>query len=698
MSIAETGAEPKKTRHGVHREEYHNEYSRRRLSMLANVAPIPKVVDRARRERCAASLLDFVLEYCGNLFERAPSAKLCDYALQMQAAIEGAGQIHVRMARGGGKTTLVKGVLAWGLVTGRLHYAVVFAASAQLAAAIVADVWGVFESGGAFAEDWPEVAWPIAQAGGLSQRFAAQHWNGQRTMMRKSRFEIVLPTLPGSACSGGVLVARGAGSKTRGLVRGKRRPDFVLLDDLQSREDAANAERIAKLSAWIDGDVQGLAGSRMLNAVMTSTPIVAGDLSEQYADPAAHPEWKLVEYRLLDGEPEHPDLWAEYAALWKSARQSGDMGFRDATAFYRSHRAEMDAGLDVLDPGNFDARLELSGIQHAQNLRLIMGDEAFRAEYQLEVRAAVGTLQITPALVASRLNGSLRGTMPPGTLQCVAFCDVNATVGISWACVAFGPRGVASVVDYGRYPGGGRRLVPEGVTEAETQRLIAAGLSETLRRLLDSTVPTADGVQERIAAVWVDAGWQRRVVQRVVTVFRQRTGRLVWASTGMAHDRYNPHGRHVIQRGDGVDHRALDGDRWFTHDADRWRERAQRAWLGEPMQSGTLSLPGSNAREHADFAAEICAENLAEKITDVRGMEHYFWTSRPGAGNHWLDAVTGCMAMGAWYRLLDDTAEAVNAIPAGSAAQSFTPAPAGPSRPQRAARRRVQRTFSPRML
>ena len=666
----------------------------RRLSALADIKPIPKVRDRARRERCAASLVEFAREYCGTVFERAPSAKLEDYARQIQSAIEGAGQIHVRMARGAGKTTWVKAALAWGLVTGRLHYTVVFAASAQLAAAIVADVWGVFESGGAFAEDWPEVAWPIEKAGGLPQRFAAQHYGGQRTAMRRNRAEIVLPTLPGSQCSGGVLVARGAGSKTRGLVRGKRRPDFVLLDDLQSREDAANVERIAKLSAWIDGDVQGLAGARLLNAVMTSTPIVAGDLSEQYADPAAHPEWKLVEYRLLDGEPEHADLWQEYAALWKSARQSGDMAFRDATAFYSAHRADMDAGLDVLDPGKYDSRLELSGIQHAWNQRLTMGEDAFRAEYQLEVRAAVGTLQITPGLVASRLNGSPRGTMPPGTIQCVAFCDVNATVGISWACVAFGPHGAAAVVDYGRYPGGWRRLVPEGVTEAETQRLIAAGLSETLRRLLDASIPTADGVRERIAAVWVDAGWQRRVVQRVVTVFRQRTGRLVWASTGMAHDRYNAHGRHVIQRGDGVDHRSLDGDRWFVHDADRWRERGQRAWLGEPGQSGALSLPGNDPREHADFAAEVCAENLAEKITDVRGMEHYFWTQRPGAGNHWLDALTGCMAMGSWYRLLDDSAEAVDAIPA----QSFGGVPAAQSRPRQAARRRIARTFSPPML
>ena len=674
------------------------------LSARNNIAPLPRVANRARRRRAFDSLADFAAEYCGVLFQHAPSAKLRAYADTLQAAIEGAGQVHVRMARGSGKTTWVKAALAWGLATGRLHYAVVFCASAELSAAIVTDVWGVFESGGAFAADFPEIAYPIARAGGLPQRFASQHWNGARTGMRKSAREIQLPTIPASVSSGGVLIGRGAGSKTRGLVRGKRRPDLVLLDDLQSRDDARNAARVRRLSEWIDGDVQGLAGARLLNAVMTSTPIVAGDLSELYADNAEHPEWRVVEYRLLEGEARAPELWAEYAEKWREARRNGDMAFRDATALYRAHRKEMDEGLEVLDPENYDRRVEESGIQHAQNLRLTMGAEAFAAEYQLAVRASVETVQITPPLVASRLNGSTRGTLPPGTVRAVAFCDVNAVAGISWACVAFGPHGLAAVADYGRYPGGGRRLVPDGATETETQRLIAAGLSEVVRRLLDARLPNPTArTEEKVAAVWIDAGYQQRVVQRVCTLFRSRTGRLVWASRGMAHDRFNSQGRHVVQRGDGVDHRALDGDRWFAHDADRWRERAQRSWLAEPLQAGSLSLPGNAPRDHAEFAEEICAEVLAEKITDSRGVTHYFWNQRPGAGNHWLDAVTGCIAMGAWYRLLDDTAEAVAPLNPGPLPR-VAPLPTGTQAAMNAPRRAIPpprkrpRFISPPML
>ena len=631
-----------------------------------DIGDLPPVSHPRRRARCSRSLALFAETYCSALLDHAPPPKLRAYIDTLQAAIDGAGQVHVRMARGAGKTTFVKCALAWGLATGRLHYAVVFCAAASLSANIISDVWGVFEGDPKFAEDFPEVAFPIAKAGGVAQRFAVQHQHGKRTLIKRSAREINLPVIEGAKSSGGILVGLGAGSRARGLVRGKARPDLVLLDDLQTREDARNATRVRQLSAWVDGDVQGLAGKRALNAVMTSTPIAAGDLSELYADGEAHPEWRVVEFRLLEGEPSAPELWEEYAQLWTEGRRSGDMDFKAATAFYAAHREAMDAGLDVLDPARFDARVETSAIQQAQNRRLTMGAEAFNAEFQLTVKASVETVQITPALVASRLNGFPRGTLPRGTVQAVAFCDVNAGVGITWACVAFGPRGVAAVVDYGRFPGGGVRLVAEGLTEQETQRRIAAGLSEVLRRLLDARLPTIGGNPEKIAAVWIDAGYQRRVVQNVCTVFRQRTGRLVWGAVGVAHDRYNQNGRHVVQRGDGVDHRALEGDRWFAQDADRWRERAQRSWLGEPMQPGSLSLPGNDKREHAEFSEEICSEVLAEKITDARGVSHYFWNARPGAGNHYLDAISGCIAMGAWYRLLDDTAETVSAIRASA--------------------------------
>ena len=292
---------PPVSRHGVHRDGYMAEYMAATVSARNDIGDLPDPSDPERRARCAASLCAFAEEYCSSILEHEPGPRLRLYAETLQVGIEGAGQIHVRMPRGVGKTTWVKAAIAWGLATGRLHYAVVFCATTELASAIIDDVWRIFEDD-AFAADFPEIAVPIAQAGGLSQRFAAQHQHGRLTRIKRSAREIHLPTIEGSPSSGAVLVARGAGAKTRGLVRGKRRPDMVLLDDLQSREDARNPTRVKKLVEWIGGDVQGLAGSRRLNAVMTSTPIVEGDLSCRYADAEEHPSWRLVEFHLVEGE------------------------------------------------------------------------------------------------------------------------------------------------------------------------------------------------------------------------------------------------------------------------------------------------------------------------------------------------------------------------------------------------------------
>lgn len=666
----------------------------RHVARRSDIGELPPPRDPERRARATADVVEFARAYCGSLLDHEPSEELAAYLHDLQHAIEGAGQVHVRMARGAGKTTLCKIALAWALCTGRLHYVVVYCASADLAAGILSDIWDLMETSDALNEDWPEVTVPIRAAEGLSQRWIAQHYHGVRTRVRRSSREICLPTIEGSPASGAIIQARGAGSKTRGLVRGRRRPDLVLLDDLQDRETARNPETVRALEEWIQGDVQGLGGARALNAVMTSTPIEPGDLSDRFADPELHSEWHLVEHPLIIDEPARSDLWASYDALWRAAQLAGDGDAAEATAYYAAHRAEMDEGARVLDPRNYDSRLELSGYQHARNLRLRMGPAAFAAEYQLTTRVREDAVAITPLLVASRVNGAPPLTLPPGTAQVVAFCDVNAGVGISYALLAAGPHQTAAIVGYGRNPSDGSRLVPRNAPDDETDRRIAAALSATLSHLLELRLATADGRSVRVAAVWVDCGYRRRTVLSVCALYRAQTGRLVYGSQGVSHRRYAAGAaRHVVQRGRDCDYRQADGEEWYAHDADLWRERAQRAYLAPPLSPGSLSLPGTDPRAHLPYAEELCAEILAEKIHRGRGEpEIYLWTQRPGAGNHYLDATTGALCMAAWYRLLDNV-DLLDA--AASAAAETAAALRSPLRPPAAPRAPGSRPLAP---
>lgn len=635
------------------------ERQRRFKARAADIGDIPPVADPARRERGRASLVAFAEAYCMDgaaaLLKRAPSPKLREYAETIQAAIEGSGLVHVRFPRGVGKTTWVKAAILWALSYGQLRYVVAFCANAALASAILTDIWNVVEFGEAYGEDFPEVAFPVRAAQGLPQRYGSQTVHGVRTAIRRTASEIRFPTVEGSAASGATILGRGAGSSTRGMVRGSVRPDFVLLDDIQTRKDAESERRRAVLADWVTGDVMGLGGDRLMNVVMTSTPIVAGDLSEQFADKSQHPEWRTTEYRLVSAWPEDETEWQRYDELWREAQEQGDPAFAAATAWYAAHRETMDAGVETIDPGNFDARLELSAVQHARNLLLSMGPEAFGAEYQLKTRTAAAELRVSPLLVASRVNGFPDGTLPPGVDSAVAFLDVNAADGISWSVVGFGPGQTAAVVGYGRFPGHGRRLVPEGATERDIQAGVAAGVAAVLDRLLAARFMPADGGREAsLVAVWVDVGYEQDAVLRTCARYRAMGFHAVHGCKGVSAQRYNPRGRHVVRRALGVDFRRVDKAAWFMQVSDIWKERVQRAFLAPPLARGSLSLFGAHPGVHRDFSAEICAEVLADKVKDSRGVDWYKWNMKPGARNHWLDTTSGCFAMASWYRLLDD--------------------------------------------
>ena len=671
---------------------------RRHVARMADIGPIPPVANPERRAAAEASLVEFGCRYCmGILLDREPSPRLVEYAERIQASIEGAGLTHVRFPRGAGKTTWIKVAIAWATATGRLRFPVVFAASQILASAILNDVWAVFESP-TFAEDFPEVSFPILAGDGSPQRWLSQSVQGVPTRVRKSSALLQLPTVEGAASSGAIIRARGAGASVRGLAQGSQRPDFLLLDDIQTSRDAESPARCRKLADWITKDVMGLGGRRLLSATMTSTPIRPGDLSDQFADAGLHPEWLTVETPLVRSWPRREDLWAQYAEIQREAVLAGETDYAAATAFYRAHRAEMDEGAEILDPGAYDAKLELSAVQHVHNLLISQGRESFETEYQLKPRTEEAAVRISSRLVAERYNGLPSGVMPRQTTDAVAFIDVNAKDGISWTATAFGPGQVAAILEYGRYPGNDRRLVPESASERAVQQGVAAGIAAVLSRLCAARYAREDGGDPaQLLGVWVDIGFEQNVVLTVCEDFRRRGFQAVFGCKGSSSLRYNSAGRHVLRRRFGVDFRRTEAGRWFMSVSDIWKERVQRALLAEPLQHGSLSIYGDSAALHRAFAEEICSEVLADKVKDSRGVDWYKWNLRPGAKNHWLDTSAGTFAMASWYGLLDDGETAAAGI-SGALAAPITVAQAEPEPAPVPVRARIPARRGPRLV
>ena len=654
-----------------------------RIARRTDIGEIPPCRNPARRAAAEKSVVDFGVSYClaapdsAGLLNRPPSPVIAQYARDLQSVIEGSGALHIRFPRGAGKTSWVKIAILWGLVTGRIRYAVVFAASAAQAQSILNDIWLVIEGSRTFLEDWPMVAYPVRCAEGLTQRFAGQRYTfvneagekvSERTAIQRTSKSITLPTIHGSAASGAVVMALGAGCATRGLVRGAQRVDLVLLDDVQTRATASSPVQCQKLSEWISGDVRGLAGASLLRMAMTSTPIRSGDLSEQFADPALHPEWRTVSYPLVISWPARDDLWEEYDALYREDIRRGDTSFRTACAFYAEHRKEMDEGGEVIDPSAYDTALELSGIQHARNLLITMGRSAFSAELQLSVINDEATIAVTPKLVASKVNGTPRYVLPRGTMKLCAFVDVNVVAGLSYVVTAFGPHQVAAVVDAGRYPGRNRRIVKENATERETEEAVAQAVYALVAKLRATTFTDEKGRKQKIGAIWIDNGYLGKTIEGVAELVRKRGFQNCYACKGYSNEYHNTNSKTVVAKGEGVDCRVLDGATWMTQNSDLSKESAQSAFLGVPLQPGTISLWGNDPLDHWELAEEICSETLTDKATSKRGVTMYRWSLRPGKSNHWLDALSGTLSMGRWYRFWDsgEVVESSNPPPPGA--------------------------------
>jgi len=132
-----------------------------------------------------------------------------------------------------------------------------------------------------------------------------------------------------------LIFPRGAGQQVRGVRWGKRRPDLIIVDDLEDPEAVASEEQRKKLKEWFFADV--------LNSIDRSVPwkvIYVGTLLHEnalLADLLVDPTWHAIEIDLCDDElnSNWPDFMTteDVKALYESYRVQGLLD-----VFYREYR------------------------------------------------------------------------------------------------------------------------------------------------------------------------------------------------------------------------------------------------------------------------------------------------------------------------------------------------------------------------
>ena len=540
-------------------------------------------------------------------------------------------------------------------MTGRHEFVVLIAANAEAAGELLASLKVELETNDTINADFSEVTGPIRALEGIVNRCGGQLVGEDRTHIRWTSREIVLPVVPDSPASGVVVRVAGILGRIRGMQFKRHdgrtaRPSLVLIDDPQSDESADSPEQCDKRLRVLAGAILGLAGpGKKISGLMPLTVIFPGDAADRILDAEAHPEWQGERMQLVYAFPTNEVLWAKYAELRNNSLRAGRQG-EEATEFYAANRAAMDEGAVVAWKERFNPD-ELSALQHAMNLK-IRNEDAFLAEYQnLPRRPDEGEkTMLTADEIAARLNRLPENLLPLDTLFLTLGIDVHDAL-LFYVLAGWAGDFTGAVVHYGTYPRQGR---PDFTTRkadpalgdvapgAGREAAILAGLNALTTDLLGREFQKEGGSVLRIGLTLVDHGY----LPDVVFQFARRSpyAATILPSRGQGIGaKARPMSEYVAREGERLGWNTITksatgrAGKHVIFDANAFKSFTHTRLGVAPGDRGALTLFGDRPDRHRLFARHLCGERPV-KVT-VGGRSVWEWSPVVGAENHYLDAL-----------------------------------------------------------
>lgn len=608
------------------------------LSIDSQLIEARKRINWRRRRRAEKSLPAWVATYAvGPLIDSAPPPRGVEILREMETAVGDSRPYQILMARGHGKTSYAEACAAFSVATGRRKFVVIVSINATQAQQILHDITRVFTSE-VFVQDYPDVALPIVLLDGHTRR--SQRQGGHPVSYREKADEVVLPTITDDSgahvpTSGSCIKAR-ALSSVRGTKHGKLRPDMVILDDIQTTEEAHSAERVDKALSLIRGDVMGLCGKKKASIICTATTIARDDVTEHLKRDRS---WKTTLFRAFIRWPDEWDrhehgLWGRYIRMLDE-EDAMDGNHAGSLRFYRQNRHAMDAGAEVLFPQRYNrADGHISAVQKLICAWREMGDRAFQAEMQMEPEKERVSLEISPGIILSRVRkGVRRLTVPDGFVFVSASTDINPSYALTTTITAFARDRTAFVCEHVVSP----ICIDQRLNDTAYARAVFEALSMHGRALSQLGL--------KIDAWGIDAGGRQfDAVTSFAPMAHQICGIPACAMVGRAETRFNPLVRSRVR--DAVNGTVLcaeGGRKWLAWNADAYKEAAQRGWCTEVGAPGGLSM--FEGAGHEDFAIQVSNEKLVAKRERPDGRYEYIWKTRDP--HDYGDCMAMCYAIAA---------------------------------------------------
>jgi hypothetical protein len=386
-----------------------------------------------------------------------------------QIIIQHGGRIVKAEPRGFGKTSRSCNEFLLGVLQGYISYGLIICSSLEKAEEIILSLITEILENEKLAQLYPREVACFTHAEANPRKADMQTYDGNFTHINFNTGLIRFPVLPDSASSGAVLNIR-----TKKNVRGiyftdrsgayagvRRRPTHVLLDDIQTDEEAGNPNTARKLVTLIKKSILRSGGhAKRLAAMMTCTPIAPEDVSHHFL---LKEPWQHVIYKMLEKRSDREDLWfGEYAErLMNFARDVPGSQIKAALwalEFYREHQAEMDSGAEASWEWCYeyddDPQLEISAVQHAYNIMILEGMEVFESECQCNVISSQQADDITYCTadhIAEQINNLPRNCMAVEDRFVVTHIDCGFDY-LTYVTMSSPATLEAKIIDYGTYP------------------------------------------------------------------------------------------------------------------------------------------------------------------------------------------------------------------------------------------------------
>ena len=341
----------------------------------------------------------------------------------------------------------------------------------------------------------------------------------------------------------------------------------------------------------------------------------------------ADKQWRTVKFPAVILWPKDytakGGLWQRYFDLYDS-ELADDKPHTASRAFYVENQEQLEAGAEVFNPTRFDPQTHVSTIHYLMDQMRLIGRAAFDSEYQQEPKRPDFKLDVSPRdVLAKRLDGVPRCTIPPGYVLTVASTDLNVSRWLTTVVCAFKPDGSCHVawIDYQRCS------IPTTIPQAEYNQRVFAELEKLQDRLLALNI--------KINCHAIDGSG---IPFDAVTGFCKTTKKIPsCAFLGRASHIFNPYvrsklrdpiGRTILCGDDAAHAGNPTGTKYVFWDADEGKVAVQKAILAPVGSVGSLTIYDGDGKEVSAFALQVCNEKLIGITNKPDGRAIHQWRTR----------------------------------------------------------------------